>query len=97
MFCLMQKLISDKFETLFLSITNQRKILISLGYSSILQDCDITYVIKEHCGCGMLTEKTITSILQHFSNILLNNYVKLRNNINCSSSMKKRKLQTLQN
>jgi len=93
---IMQCLISNEYENAFLSVTHQQQLLIKLGTKSLNNNDLTSNILSDTCICGNTHKQIILDILKCMTNILLNNYKKLRNNYYTENlKVKKRKLQTL--
>lgn len=78
------------------SAESQKLLLNKFMKAAQTSDHGLSSFIQDQCTCGVKREVLIDRLLSKFSNILLNNYSKARNNnmvmLKCES--KKRKLQT---
>ena len=101
-FCTMQLLVSEQYESKFLHMQQQKKIVCAIVKDSVSKDdffqsygCDICTV------CNKSPVDILHSMLSSFVNIFMNNYTKRCNDQTCSSGGKKgdrkatRKLKTL--
>lgn len=78
----MQRLISEKYEAVFVQCTNQRELFIWLLQESLFL---INYPHEDTCtSCKKSHLERFRLSFKIFSNILLNNYTKLRNNVAAS-------------
>ncbi|KAL3283371.1 hypothetical protein HHI36_006519 [Cryptolaemus montrouzieri] len=96
----MNHLIPKKFEMDFLKCENKRKLLIQLtnkGFDFTLFNTRLSsQIYYDNCVCGSQFKDVINKLLKTMSNILLNNYTKVKNNsISQLSAPKKRKLLTV--
>lgn len=92
-FQMFQSLISSRFEEKFLACKNQRSAMQILT----IEKLELNDVLKSTCACGVSMTVLAGRIVRIVSNILLNNYSKVKNDClqdNCKKN-KKRKLKTL--
>ena len=97
-YTVMQLLISQKYESIFLSCKNQKLILIQLS-RRLINASELQHILLTSCDlCDVNMWQLVAQMLPYFSNILINNYVKERNDLSAASKMatKKRKFATLQ-
>ena len=86
----MQRLISEKYEADFVKCANQREVFIWLLQESLFL---INYPPEDKCtSCGKSNVERFRLPFKIFSNILLNNYTKFRNNVAASLAYAERKL-----
>lgn len=98
MCAIFEKIINDtSTEYEFLNTCHQKNILCNLTFSSVSQDILLNDFYCQ-CICGKEYKKILVMLLSIFSNVLLNDYIKNKNN-QCNaqkveSKNKKRKLNT---
>lgn len=95
MYGIMNCLISEGYERDFLQSSSQQKLLLDLSIRSLEENPVTGDVVNSNCVCGEKKVNTIMKILKPMSNVLLNNYCKIRNSLISANKVKKRKLQTL--
>lgn len=83
MYRLFQVLISDKYESEFLKLSNQRKAFITLGVQLSEIVCDLDQI----CQCGLTFKILVKKCIKIMSNIFINNYTKLLNEVNVSRKL----------
>lgn len=87
---IMQTLLTEKFETLFIASKNQKQIVCDLSIEAITNDTFIYDKMLGVCHCGTDHKNTALHIISVASNILLSNYCKKRNDcLIRSSNMRK--------
>lgn len=73
--CIMQVLISAKYERLFLHYENQRNLLTALSIGFVESDVYFLLETSEICAqCSLKQMRVLMAILPHFVNIFINNY-----------------------
>lgn len=86
-----EKIINDSAtENDFLNLSNQKAILCDLALLSIKQDNSLHDFLSV-CFCGKKYEDILIMLCSIFSNILLNNYVKTKNNESSAEKSEKNK------
>lgn len=86
-----EKIINDSAtENDFLNLSNQKAILCDLALLSIKQDNSLHDFLSV-CFCGKKYEYILIMLCSIFSNILLNNYVKTKNNESSAEKSEKNK------
>ena len=98
----MNTLISEKYESAFVKMKNQRSILQYLVSKAVKsKEPDVWQKFEDECLCGTHMKAGFRKIITTFINLCLNNYSKMRNdnlqrNKADANSEKKCKVQTLE-
>lgn len=82
---IMQQLISEKFESIFVLSKNPKKLMIHLAVEGFSYSDEIVPFLGKNCStCGAEIDLILSKSVGIYCNILLNNYTKLKNNELCS-------------
>lgn len=91
-FCVVQLLVSKKYEGKFLLLSNQKAVLCTLVDMAVDNDDYFLSEAEGSCECGTIKLDLLKSMVSTFANIFLFNYTKLVNDAINASGGKKRKL-----
>lgn len=87
-----QALLSERYETLFLSTSCQKNTVCKLSNLAVNLDNSIEVDLKQVCECGTSNETLALYVISIIANIMLNNYTKMRNDALKQVKNTKRKL-----
>lgn len=95
-YCVVQNLISKRYENLFIKVCNQKSLIVQIALRSLTASEVVSDLVTKICSCETTHLNLFTKLLGIMANILLNNYCKLvKNAATQDSKFKKRKLETL--